>query len=107
MRMKYETYRLQEPTDSTPLRAGRKHDIMTISQCPQCHTPLKELSNFCHHCGAKVPASQTAPAGPANSAHAASQTQFPDLPRVQFREPTEGAFTALVPQDWQTHGRLV
>jgi hypothetical protein len=26
---------------------------------------------------------------------------------VQFREPTEGAFTVLVPQDWQTRGRLV
>jgi hypothetical protein len=80
---------------------------MTISQCQQCHTTLEEHANFCHSCGAKVVASQVAPAGPANSADAASQTQPPDLTRVQFREPTEGAFTALVPKEWQTRGRLV
>ncbi|HLG62365.1 MAG TPA: zinc ribbon domain-containing protein [Ktedonosporobacter sp.] len=80
---------------------------MTIYQCPQCHKHLKERSNFCHHCGAKLPASDAAPDISKQSAHAASQDQPPKLPRVQFREPTEGAFTALVPQAWQTSGRLV
>ena len=80
---------------------------MTISHCQHCHTPLDESANFCHNCGAKVAASQTAPAVLENSAGAASQTPLPDQPRVQFREPIEGAFTALVPKDWQTRGRLV